>query len=125
MLHFRQGKHLGENIGDHVISGAIYEAQSALLHHPTDPMVAHVDVLHARVILVVVREHDRGLIVGEKGDGVGEGAKKFREEALELEAVLHAVCSCDVLALHCGKQDDFLAFQRPGDGATVDEECIA
>jgi hypothetical protein len=110
VLHFQRGKCLGEDIGNHVVGGAIYEVQSALLHHPTDPMVAHVNVLRAHVILVVARERNHGLIVGEQGDGVGEGAEKFREEALEPEALLHAMCSHDILALHHGKRDDFLAF---------------
>jgi hypothetical protein len=50
-------------MSDHVVYGAIDEAQCALLHHPSNPVVPHVDVLGMCVVLVVVRECNYSLVV--------------------------------------------------------------
>jgi hypothetical protein len=65
MLDFNRGKRFGKGVGDHVVRGAINKAQRALLDHPADPVVPHIDVLRVRVVLVIVRERDGRLIVGK------------------------------------------------------------
>jgi len=47
------------------LGGAIHKVQRALLNHPMDPVIAHIDVLGASVILVVASEGDGGLVVRE------------------------------------------------------------
>ncbi len=46
-----------------------------------DLVISHINVLCARVVLVVACERDGGLIVGEKCERVAKGAKNFGEEA--------------------------------------------
>ena len=45
MLHLGRWQGFCERVGDHVISGAIYEAKGALLDDPANEVVVHVDVL--------------------------------------------------------------------------------
>ena len=54
MLDLGRGERFGERVCDHISSRTIHKAHRAILHHPTDEMVAHVDVLRARMVLVVV-----------------------------------------------------------------------
>ena len=58
MLYLDGWQHLGERVGNHVISGAINEVQGALLNDPLDPVIVHVDVLGPGVVLVVAHECD-------------------------------------------------------------------
>src|SRR5712671_995340 len=73
MFHLGRRQVLGECIGDHVIGRAVYEAQGTLLDDPADKVVAHVDMFHARVVLVVLSEGDCGLVVGEECGGQLDG----------------------------------------------------
>ena len=108
MLHFSGGERLGEGVGDHVIGGAINEAERALFDHPSDPMIAHVDMLCARVVLMIARERDGRLVVGEKSGGVPEASEDFGKEGAQPQRLLHAVRRRDVLALCGGQGDDLL-----------------
>jgi len=65
MLHLCRGQSLCERVGHHVLGGAIHKAQRALLDHPMDPVIVHVNVLGVSVILVVASEGDGGLVVRE------------------------------------------------------------
>ena len=80
MLHFSRGECLGEGVGNHVVGGAINEVERALFDHPLDPMIAHIDMLHARVVLMIACERDGCLVVGEKGGGIPEASEDFRKE---------------------------------------------
>src|SRR6267142_3293521 len=64
-LHLGRGQGFCENIGHHVLSRTVHEAHMALLDDPLDEVVLHIDVLHARVILVVLGESYGRLIVTE------------------------------------------------------------
>ena len=45
MLYLGRGQGLGERVCNHIIGGAVDEAQGALLDNPVDEMVLHIDVL--------------------------------------------------------------------------------
>ena len=63
MFHLGRGKGLGEGIGDHVVGQAIDDTQGALLGNPSDEVVVHVDVLRARMVLVIAGERDGCLVI--------------------------------------------------------------
>ena len=125
VFHIRWGEHLYECIGDHVIHGAVDKAHSALLHHPPDLVILHIDVLCLGMVLMVICEHDGGLIVRKHGDGGVEGAKDLWKKALKPEAFLHPVCRHDILTLCCGEWNNLLALRQPEHSAPVNEECVA
>jgi hypothetical protein len=66
-------------VGDHVIHGAIDEAYGALLDDPPDPVVAHVNVLCAGMVLVVACECNGGLVVREKSCRILERSEDSRQ----------------------------------------------
>ena len=78
MLDLRRGKGFCEDVRDHVLGRAIHEAYLLVFDDPADEMEADVDVLRARVVLVVPRERDGRLVVRVERYRVDEG----REEAL-------------------------------------------
>jgi hypothetical protein len=94
---------LGEHVGDHVFCGTIHKAKGAPLNHPMDEVIAHIDVLGASMVLVVLRERNGGLVVREKGGGLRDGAKKLRQKASQPECLLHAMRGCNVFTLSGGK----------------------
>jgi hypothetical protein len=77
------------------------------------------------MILMVVHEHNGGLVIGKEGKGIWERAKDFEEEALEPEPLLYPMHGCNVLTLYSGEGDNLLVLGWPGDSAAVDEKCIA
>ena len=81
MLHLGGGQGLCEAVGDHVVGRAINEPQGALLNDPANEVVSHVDVLGTRVVLMITREHDGCLIVGEEGGRRFDGIEDLGEEA--------------------------------------------
>jgi len=50
-------------------------------------VVLHIDVLCAQVVLVVMREHDSHLIVGEQSGGGCDVAKYLRDKAAKPQGV--------------------------------------
>ena len=83
MLHLGRRQSLGEDVGYHVVRGAVHESDRALLDDPSDPMVTHIDVLRARMVLVVSGQRDGGLVIGEQCGGGCEGAEHLGDEAAE------------------------------------------
>jgi len=81
VLHLGGGQCLGEGVGHHVIRGAVDKPDGALLDNPADPMVSHVNVLCAWVVLVVMCECDGHLVVGKQSGGGCDIAKYLRNEA--------------------------------------------
>jgi len=81
VLNLGGGQCLGEGVSHHVIRGAVDKPDGALLDDPADPMVSHVNVLRARVVLVVVCERDGCLVVGKQGGGGCDVTKYLRNEA--------------------------------------------
>ena len=77
MLDFRGGERLGEGVGDHVVCRAEYELNFAVVDYPAYEMEMDVDVLGARMILMVLGERDGGLVVGKEGDGLVKGDENF------------------------------------------------
>jgi len=75
VLHLGRGQCLGEGVGHHVIRGAVDKPDGALLDDPADPMVLHINVLRARVVLVVMCERDGHLVVGKQSGGGCDVAK--------------------------------------------------
>jgi hypothetical protein len=76
VLDLRRGERLSECVCDHVGGGAVNKAEGAPLNNPTNKMIADIDVLGPRVVMVVLRESNRGLIVRKDGGGFldrGEG----------------------------------------------------
>ena len=102
MLHLGRGQCLGEGVSHHVIRWAINEPDGALLDDPVNPVVLHVDVLRVRVVLVVARERDSCLIVGEQSGRGCDVAKYLRDEAAKPQGLLATMRRCDVLALGGG-----------------------
>src|SRR6266436_85919 len=58
MLHLDRRQGLGERVCDHVVGWAINKSEGALLDHPADEVVPHVDVLGTCVVLMVPGEGD-------------------------------------------------------------------
>jgi hypothetical protein len=56
MLHLGRWQGLDEHVYDHVIGWAVNEVQGTLLDDPLDEVVAHVDMLRAHVVLMVLSE---------------------------------------------------------------------
>jgi hypothetical protein len=111
MLHLGRWQGLGERVHNHVVGRAINEVQGALLDDPSDEVVSHVDVLHARVVLVVLGERDGCLVVREEGGQRFDGLEDFGEEAVQPQCLLHPVCRCDIFALGRGQGDDLLPLR--------------
>jgi len=55
----------GEDVGSHVISRAVDYVDGPILDRLTNKVEAYVDVFGARVVVVIRRESQRGLIVAE------------------------------------------------------------
>jgi len=90
MLYLCGGQSLGERVGNHVVGREIHEAQRALFNNPPDPTITHVYMLDG-VMILVSRERNGGLVVGERGDGLVDGTKDPGEEAPQPEGLLHPV----------------------------------
>ena len=125
MLHLGWWQGLGKRVSNHVIGWAIYESQGALLNDPANEIIAHIDVLRARVVLVVSSEGNCCLVVREEGGGWFDGVEHLRQEASQPEGLLHAVGHCIVLTLGGGQEDNLLPLERSWDGPSIDEECVA
>lgn len=69
MFDLGRGEGLGQGVGNHVIGRTVDEAERAVLDDLTDEMIPYVDMLRARVILVVLSERNCGLIVAEQNCG--------------------------------------------------------
>ena len=76
-------------------------------------MVAHVNVLRACVVLVVLSEGNCCLFVREEGGGWFDGIEHLGQEASQPEGLLHAMGCCNVLALGGGQGDNLLPLGRP------------
>ena len=63
MLHLGRGESLGKGVCDHVVGWAINKAHGSALDDPSNEMVSYIDVLRARMVLVVACEGDGGLVV--------------------------------------------------------------
>ncbi len=70
-------------VGDHVLGRAIDEPNRAVFDDPANEMEANVDVLAARVVLVILRERNSRLVVGEQGGGVEGGPEDLGDERCE------------------------------------------
>ena len=77
MFDFRQGEHLGEGVGNHVVCRAEYESNFAIVDYPADEMEMNVDMLGAHMILMVLGERNSGLVVGEEGGGLIKRDENF------------------------------------------------
>jgi hypothetical protein len=118
MLHFGGWECLSECVGHHVIGRAIIQLQCPLLNYPADPVVSHVDVLHACMVLVVVGEGNGGLVVREQDSSVLEQPKDLRQQAMNVmihrtryHTRLHLalLCICDMHALDATDGDALMA----------------
>jgi len=101
---------LGEDIGHHVISGAVNELDGTLLDDPVDPMVAHINVLGLRMVLIVMCECDGSLVIAEECGGGSEVTKDFGDKAAKPEGFLATMRCCDVLALSGGQRNNLLSL---------------
>jgi hypothetical protein len=110
VLHLGGRQCLGENIGHHVISGAIDESNGTLLDDPVDLVIMHIDVLGPQMVLVIVCECDGGLVIRKESGGGSDVAKDLRDEAAKPKGFLAAVHRCDILALSGGQGDDLLSL---------------
>ena len=111
VLHLGGGQCLGEGVSHHVVRQAIDEPDGTLFDNPADPVVPHVDVLRARVVLVIACECDGRLIVGEQSGGGCDGAENLGDEAAKPQGLLAAMRRRDVLALGGGQGDDLLSLR--------------
>jgi len=93
---------LGEDIGYHVVSGAVNESDGTLLDDPADPMVAHINVLGLRMVLVVMCECDGSLVITKEYGGGSEVTKDLGDKAAKPEGFLATIRCCNVLALSGG-----------------------
>ena len=113
MLHFGRWQSLSEGVGDHVVGWAINKTQGALFNNPANEVVAHVDVLGVRVVLMVASERDSCLIIGEESGGRFDWLEDFGEKAAQPDGLLHAVRCCYILALSRRERDNLLPFGGP------------
>jgi len=107
VLHLGRGQCLGGGVGHHVVHWTINKPDGALLNDPANPVVLHVDVLCAWVVLVVTHECNGRLIVREQSGGGCDIAKYLRDEAAKPQGLLASMRCCDVLAFS-GRQGDNL-----------------
>ena len=63
VLDLGRGEGLRQDVGDHVLGGAVDELNLLVLDDPADEVVADVDVLRTGMVLVVTSERDGGLVV--------------------------------------------------------------
>ena len=75
MLDLSGWKGFGERVGHHVVCRAIDESNRAVFDDVSNEMEADVDVLGTRVVLMILRECDGGLVVRKEG-----GSVEFRSE---------------------------------------------
>ena len=75
-------------------------------------MIVQVDVLRARVVVVVSSEGNWCLVVREEGGGWFDGVEHLGQEASQPKCLLHAVGCCDVLTFGGGQEDNLLLLGR-------------
>ncbi len=124
VLHLREGERLCEDVGDHILGRAIDEPNRAVFDDPANEMEVNVDVLAARMVLVVLRERNSRLVVGEQSGGVEHGPEDLGDESTEPKRFLRGVRSRDVFGLGGGKGYDLLAFSTPRNGAAVQQKGV-
>ena len=66
---FPAWEHFRQNIGTHLVRGAVQKRHLSALNSVTDEVVAYVDVLGTRVVVVDVSEANRSLIITKQGSG--------------------------------------------------------
>lgn len=101
MLNFSRRKSFRKRVSDHIFSGTKYQTNLPLLDDPANEMEAHVNVLCARMVLMVLRERNGGLVVGKESRGRRERTKDFADEAAEPKCLFCGVRGGHVLALGC------------------------
>ena len=119
MLDLRGRECLCECVGYHVVRGAINEAKGSVFDDPTNKMETDVDMFGARVILMVFREGDCGLVVRKQSGGLESGVEELGKEGTKPEGFLGCVSGGHILTLRGGEGNDFLTFSRPRNGAAV------
>ena len=64
MAHYLPlGKCLGQDVGGHVVCRAVHEVDHLPHHALADEMIAYVDVLGARVVVIVDSKRERCLVI--------------------------------------------------------------
>ena len=99
-LPFGQG--LGENVGGHVICGAVDEGEGVVSDDLPDEVVTDVDVFGLCMEVVFSGKLNCSLVVAEEsGRGRGYG-EQLENEASEPDGLLGHVCCGDVFSLGGG-----------------------
>ena len=75
MLDFGRWECLCKYVSDHVHSGTIYKSNLTFFNNPTDEMIAQINMLGARTILMISSKCNGRLVVREEGGGVELGEK--------------------------------------------------
>src|SRR6266404_7298764 len=86
------------SVHNHVSGGAIDQAKHTVFHNPVYKMVMHINVLCVGVKLVVIRECDGQLVVGEQSYCVIEWAEDLCQHVVKPYALLHVMGGCDCCA---------------------------
>ncbi|KAF8547397.1 hypothetical protein OG21DRAFT_1527189 [Imleria badia] len=114
---------LGKNVGDHFTSGAENELDFAIVDDPTYEVKAHIDVLGARMVLMVFHERNRRLVVQEEGGWLRERGEQAGDEGTKPVRFFCSMCSTYVFTLGHRERNNLLLLGAPGNSATVDEKA--
>ena len=80
MFDFHRWERLRECVGHHFVGRAINEPNFPIFNDPTNKMETNVDVFGMGMVLMLLRERNRGLIVG-KQCGRCYDFKRFRQSS--------------------------------------------
>ena len=123
MLHFQWREGFGWCVSDHICSRAVNETELAILNNPVDKVESHINVLGMCMVLVIFCECDHWLVVWKNGGCLCGIAEKLRDQWAQPQSLLHSVCSCYILTLHCREWDNFLSFWAPGDWSAINQKA--
>ena len=99
---------LGEDIGHHVVSGAVNELDRTLLNNPVDPMVVHINMLGLWMVLVVICKCNGSLVITKECGRGSKVTEDLGDKAAKPEGFLAAMCCCNILTLCGGQRNNLL-----------------
>ena len=102
VLHFRGGERFSKCVGKLFIGGAVNELDRALLDDVSDEMETDIHMFRTRVVLVIFRELDGGLVVRKKGGGWDVDVEYLVDEGTKPDGFFHGMGDGDVFGLGSG-----------------------
>ena len=107
------GERLGEEVCDVVVGAHVRHDDLVRLDHVAHEEVPPLHVLHAVVVLGVVRDVARGLAVGAERRRARSAVAQATDELAQVDDVLRSLRQCDDFGLACRLRDALLLSARP------------